>query len=153
GGVRRCECGTWSIVDPLKNRWICGKTRRRRHDTMDNVRRILSVGLVTLSALVLAGPPASSQEGTLKKIKETGTITLGHRDASIPVSYFDDKQLAGGYAMYPFANVVDLGHDQQSADHRAERSAEPRDHDSAREGPRRSVSHGGVRPRRGLLHG
>src|SRR5438132_8796590 len=68
---------------PLKNRWICGKTRRRRHDTMDNVRRILSVGLVTLSALVLAGPPASAQEGTLKKIKETGTITLGHRDASI----------------------------------------------------------------------
>src|SRR5947209_8637275 len=92
---------------PLKNRWICGKTRRRRHDTMDNVRRILSVGLVTLSALVLAGPPASAQEGTLKKIKDTNTITLGHRDASIPFSYFDDKQQAVGYAMDLCGKIVD----------------------------------------------
>jgi len=74
---------------------------------MDNVRRILSVGLVTLSALVLAGPPASAQEGTLKKIKETGTITLGHRDASIPFSYFDDKQAAVGYAMDLCGKIVD----------------------------------------------
>jgi len=74
---------------------------------MDNVRRILSVGLVTLSALVLAGPPASAQEGTLKKIKETGTITLGHRDASIPFSYFDDKQAAIGYAMDLCGKIVD----------------------------------------------
>jgi len=31
----------------------------------------------------------SAQEltGTLKKIKETGTITIGHRDSSIPFSY------------------------------------------------------------------
>jgi len=74
---------------------------------MDNVRRILSVGLVTLSALVLAGPQASAQEGTLKKIKETGTITLGHRDASIPFSYFDDKQAAIGYAMDLCGKIVD----------------------------------------------
>ena len=74
---------------------------------MDNVRRILSVGLVTLSALVLAGPQASAQEGTLKKIKETGTITLGHRDASIPFSYFDDKQAAVGYAMDLCGKIVD----------------------------------------------
>jgi glutamate/aspartate transport system substrate-binding protein len=74
---------------------------------MDNVRRILSVGLVTLSALVLAGPPASAQEGTLKKIKETGTITLGHRDASIPFSYFDDKQAAIGYAMDLCGKIVE----------------------------------------------
>src|SRR5207244_5411854 len=31
-GVRRCARGTWSIVDPLKNRCICGNRRRRRHD-------------------------------------------------------------------------------------------------------------------------
>src|SRR5207253_91614 len=74
---------------------------------MDNVRRILSVGLVTLSALVLAGPPASAQEGTLKKIKDTNTITLGHRDASIPFSYFDDKQAAVGYAMDLCGKIVD----------------------------------------------
>src|SRR5881296_3629774 len=72
---------------------------------MDKVRSILSVGLVTLSALLLAAGPADAQEGTLKKIKDT--ITLGHRDASIPFSYFDDKQQAVGYAMDLCGKIVD----------------------------------------------
>src|SRR5213593_210154 len=74
---------------------------------MDKVRSILSVGLVTLSALLLAAGPADAQEGTLKKIKDTNTITLGHRDASIPFSYFDDKQQAVGYAMDLCGKIVD----------------------------------------------
>jgi len=73
---------------------------------MHNARSILSVGLVTLGALLVAGP-ASAQEGTLKKIKETNTITLGHRDASIPFSYFDDRQHAVGYAMDLCGKIVD----------------------------------------------
>ncbi len=36
--------------------------------------------------------------GTLKKIKETGTISLGHRESSIPFSYYDDKQQVVGYS-------------------------------------------------------
>jgi glutamate/aspartate transport system substrate-binding protein len=74
---------------------------------MDKARSILAVGLVTLSGLLLAAGPASAQEGTLKKIKETNTITLGHRDASIPFSYFDDKQQAVGYAMDLCGKIVD----------------------------------------------
>jgi glutamate/aspartate transport system substrate-binding protein len=73
---------------------------------MVNVRHILSVGLITLGALSVAGP-VDAQEGTLKKIKETNTITLGHRDASIPFSYFDDKQAAVGYAMDLCGKIVD----------------------------------------------
>jgi len=42
---------------------------------------------------------AVAQEGTLKKIKDSGSITIGHRDASIPFSYYDDKQQPVGYAM------------------------------------------------------
>jgi glutamate/aspartate transport system substrate-binding protein len=72
---------------------------------MVNVRHILSVGLITLG-LSVAGP-VDAQEGTLKKIKETNTITLGHRDASIPFSYFDDKQAAVGYAMDLCGKIVD----------------------------------------------
>ena len=39
---------------------------------------------------VLVPDPALAQDltGTLKKIKETGSITIGHRDASIPFSYY-----------------------------------------------------------------
>ena len=50
---------------------------------------------------------AAAQEGTLKKIKDTGTITVGHRDASVPFSYYDDKQQPIGYAMDLCAKIVD----------------------------------------------
>jgi glutamate/aspartate transport system substrate-binding protein len=45
--------------------------------------------------------------GTLKKIKETGTITVGHRESSIPFSYLDDKQQPIGYAMDLCMKVVE----------------------------------------------
>jgi glutamate/aspartate transport system substrate-binding protein len=51
--------------------------------------------------------PAMSQEGTLKKIKDTGTITIGHRDASIPFSYYDDKQQPVGYSMDICREIVE----------------------------------------------
>jgi glutamate/aspartate transport system substrate-binding protein len=35
---------------------------------------------------------------TLEKIQRTGTITLGHRENSIPFSYFDNQQHVVGYA-------------------------------------------------------
>ena len=59
-----------------------------------------------LAALALA-LPASAQEGTLKKIKESGAITIGHRDASVPFSYYDDKQRPIGYAMDLCHRIVD----------------------------------------------
>jgi len=59
-----------------------------------------------LAALALAAP-ALAQEGTLKKIKDTGSITIGHRDASIPFSYYDDKQRPIGYAMDLCHRIVD----------------------------------------------
>ena len=53
------------------------------------------------AATSLFAVPALAQDltGTLKKIKDTGTITLGHRESSVPFSYYDDKQQVIGYAM------------------------------------------------------
>ena len=51
--------------------------------------------------------PASAQEGTLKKIKDSGSITIGHRDASIPFSYYDDRQRPVGYAVDLCLKIVD----------------------------------------------
>jgi glutamate/aspartate transport system substrate-binding protein len=53
--------------------------------------------------------PALAQElsGTLRKIKDTGSITLGHRESSIPFSYYDDKQQVVGYAMDLCYRIVD----------------------------------------------
>jgi glutamate/aspartate transport system substrate-binding protein len=62
--------------------------------------------VAALAAFVVASS-AAAQEGTLKKIKDTGTIAVGHRDASIPFSYYDDKQQPVGYSMDICARVVD----------------------------------------------
>ena len=64
-----------------------------------------------VAVLSLAVQPVVAQEltGTLKKIKDSGTITIGHRDASPPFSYYDDKQQVVGYAMdlcYKIADAV-----------------------------------------------
>jgi glutamate/aspartate transport system substrate-binding protein len=54
-----------------------------------------------IAALSLAAQPTLAQEltGTLKKVKDSGSITLGHRESSVPFSYYDDKQQVIGYAM------------------------------------------------------
>ncbi len=67
-----------------------------------------SLIVVAIVAACLAYP-AGAQEltGTLKKIKDTGSITLGHRESSIPFSYFDDKQQVVGYSQELAMKVVD----------------------------------------------
>jgi glutamate/aspartate transport system substrate-binding protein len=60
-------------------------------------------------AAVLGASEASAEEltGTLKNIKDTGTITLGFRDSSIPFSYLDDNQKPVGFAMDICYKIVD----------------------------------------------
>jgi len=62
------------------------------------MKRAISLFVAAAAGLAFA-LPAVAQESTLKKIKDSGTITIGHRDASIPFSYYDDKQQPVGYAM------------------------------------------------------
>jgi len=70
------------------------------------MKRALSLfaGAAAALAVVL---PAAAQEGTLKKVKDSGVITIGHRDASIPFSYYDQNQKPVGYAMDICYKVVD----------------------------------------------
>jgi glutamate/aspartate transport system substrate-binding protein len=62
------------------------------------------------AVLVLAlAVPAAAQDasGTLKKVKDSGAITIGHRDGSIPFSYYDDRQQPVGYALDLCLRIVD----------------------------------------------
>jgi glutamate/aspartate transport system substrate-binding protein len=61
-----------------------------------------------VAAMVFAGT-ANAEEltGTLKNIKESGAITLGYRDSSIPFSYLDDNQKPIGFAMDICYKIVD----------------------------------------------
>ena len=56
---------------------------------------------------LVAGSAFAQDSGTLKKIKDTGVIALGHRESSIPFSYYDEKQDVVGYARDVQMAVVD----------------------------------------------
>jgi len=66
----------------------------------------------TLFAALIVGAAFTSsaiaqQGGTLKKIKDTGVIKIGHRDASIPFSYLDDNQKPIGYGVDICMKIAD----------------------------------------------
>ncbi|MFC5300261.1 glutamate/aspartate ABC transporter substrate-binding protein [Azospira restricta] len=66
-----------------------------------------SVLATAVAAAVFAAPAFAQESATLKKIKDTGSITLGHRESSIPFSYYDDKQQVIGYAYELQRKIVD----------------------------------------------
>jgi len=68
--------------------------------------------LKQLVAALVAGVAWSTvaiaqNSGTLKKIKESGVISLGHRESSVPFSYYDDKQQVVGYSHEIALAIVD----------------------------------------------
>src|SRR5262245_23947975 len=63
--------------------------------------------VVVVAVGVAGGSRAARADDTLKKIKETGAITLGNGDSSIPFVYFDDKHQAVGYSLDICYRVVD----------------------------------------------
>src|SRR5450432_2210236 len=71
------------------------------------MKRLCMIGLAL--AISFCGGQANADEltGTLKKIKETGAISLGFRDSSIPFSYLDDNQKPIGFAMDICYKIVD----------------------------------------------
>ncbi len=68
--------------------------------------KLLKILAVMVGAGVIAGAASAQESGTLKKIKETGVITLGVRDSSDPFSYLDDKQSYQGYSIDICMKVV-----------------------------------------------
>ncbi|MGY4567623.1 transporter substrate-binding domain-containing protein [Bradyrhizobium pachyrhizi] len=65
------------------------------------------IGFALAAALGASQAQADELTGTLKNIKDTGAITLGYRDSSIPFSYLDDNQKPVGYAMDICYKIVD----------------------------------------------
>src|SRR5262249_40200449 len=71
-----------------------------------------------LAGLTIAAVAATSQawaqdtsvgalSGTLKKIKDTGTITLGYRENSLPFSYLNKRAQPIGYSLDLCREIVD----------------------------------------------
>lgn len=64
---------------------------------------VLSVLLASVAASSLAH--AEDLTGTLKKIKDSGLIVVGHRESSIPFSYYNNEQKVVGYSQ-DFSNAI-----------------------------------------------
>jgi len=71
------------------------------------MNRNILLGLALAAAFGASEVSAEELTGTLKNIKDTGTITLGFRDSSIPFSYLDDNQKPVGFAMDICYKIVD----------------------------------------------
>jgi glutamate/aspartate transport system substrate-binding protein len=61
----------------------------------------LAASCLALAFMLAPGLPASAQSlgPTTQKIKDTGTITIGNRDSSVPFSYLDDNQKPIGFSL------------------------------------------------------
>ena len=66
------------------------------------------VGATLCFIALCAGVQAQEElTGTLKKIKDAGTVSVGHRESSVPFSYYDDKNQVVGYSQDLVMKVVD----------------------------------------------
>lgn len=70
-----------------------------------HLRKLVSAALI--AAAFVTASALAQESATLKKVKETGTLTLGHREASIPFSYYNDQQQVIGYSQELMMKVVE----------------------------------------------
>ena len=62
--------------------------------------------LIVILAVAMLGQAQAQDSATLKKIKDSGSITLGVRESSIPFSYLDGKQEYQGYSLELCTRIV-----------------------------------------------
>lgn len=71
------------------------------------MRKLVLSVLVTGAALASAAVSAEELTGTLKKINDSGVIVVGHRESSVPFSYYDNQQKVVGYSQDYSNHIVD----------------------------------------------
>lgn len=72
------------------------------------MKKTLTLGLTLVAAFALSQPVlAETRADTLAKVKSSGSITMGIRESSYPLSYLDDKQLPIGYHIDICNRIVD----------------------------------------------
>lgn len=70
----------------------------------------MRISKLVLSMMILGATcavQADELNGTLKKIKDNGVIVVGHRESSVPFSYYDNNQKVVGYSQDYSNEIVD----------------------------------------------
>ena len=76
----------------------------------------LSAAIVVCTLAAATSVSAAELNGTLKKIQETGSITLGYRESSVPFSYLDADGKPTGYAFLVCKAVADAAQKELGLD-------------------------------------
>src|SRR6266446_2070982 len=71
------------------------------------MKSLRMMSLAVAAAAFATQVSAQELTATLKKVKDTGTISIGYRDSSIPFSYLDDNQKPIGFAIDICYKIVD----------------------------------------------
>jgi len=71
------------------------------------MKKLRLLGVSLAAAFAMAQAHGEELTGTLKSIKDSGTITIAYREYSMPFSYLDDNQKPIGFAMDICYKVVD----------------------------------------------
>ena len=71
------------------------------------MKKLRILGLSLAAAFAAAQAHGEELTGTLKSIKESGSITIAYREYSMPFSYLDDNQKPVGFAMDICYKIVD----------------------------------------------
>ncbi len=80
------------------------------------MKRILAVAL-TIAALTAVPRLASAQDGpVMKRIAETKTVNIGHRDASVPLSFLGQDGKAQGYSIDICLKIADAAKEELKLD-------------------------------------
>ena len=76
-----------------------------------------SAAILSLVALAAHSAVASAQDGpVMKRIAETKTITIGHRDASVPLSYLGPDGKVQGYSIDICLRIVEAAKQELNLD-------------------------------------
>src|SRR6195256_1195101 len=117
--TRRCEVPVHLMARPLHGRLsmaharsvaaspTCASFAEGTQTRRARMRHLRVTGLALAAAFCAGQGNAEELTGTLKNIKETGAITIGYRDSSIPFSYLDDNAKPIGFAMDICYKIVD----------------------------------------------
>jgi len=80
------------------------------------MKRILGT-VVAVTVLAALSGAATAQDGpVMKRIAETKTITIGHRDASVPLSYLGPDGKAQGYSIDICLKIADAAKEELKLD-------------------------------------
>jgi glutamate/aspartate transport system substrate-binding protein len=95
-----------------------GGSQGRDLFTTENTAMKRALALVVVASALVALPvAASAQDGpVMKRIAETKTFTIGHRDASVPLSYLGPDGKAQGYSIDICLKIADAAKEELKLD-------------------------------------